>query len=302
MNRILGVAITLIWLAAMAALVRRDVAPFWYAEEAPAQSDQAGRFQSSIVDRTGRRVGTSWLTSLPGPQLITVRSTTVFDLRTFLTALPNATTLVLDADLTYELDGRLLEFSFALHGAGMPINITGERLGRDFACVANVGDLKSSRALDGMLFEQLSETLRPFTRLDGLFVGRSWRIRLLDPFALVRTGSVEFTARLASVVGRETIAHAGHDVDCFRVETEGAVAWVDDEGKVLRQEVRIPLLGTWTLTDEPFDESALKAVLTSIGRGFQSSLPQGRWREGDAASDENPPSSPRVSGPGRTEP
>ena len=122
--------------------------------------------------------------------------------------------------------------------------------------IAKLGDLKKTMLLDGEMSRYLSETMRPFTHLERLRVGQRWRIRLLDPFALMQNQTIEFQTQLATVAQRETIRHRDQDVDCFRVETPTAIAWVDEFGKVLKQEVRLPLIGTWTLLDEEFDSEA----------------------------------------------
>jgi hypothetical protein len=67
---------------------------------------------------------------------------------------------------------------------------------------------------------------------------------------------LEFKVQLAEVKRRETIHHSGKDTECFRIETDGTVAWADKAGRVLRQEVRIPILGCFVLTDEAFDRSS----------------------------------------------
>ncbi len=59
---------------------------------------------------------------------------------------------------------------------------------------------------------------------------------------------------LVRVTGTESIEHNGRVVEAFRVEADRAVAWVTSDGRVLRQEVDLPLLGRLTLIDEPFDQ------------------------------------------------
>ena len=61
------------------------------------------------------------------------------------------------------------------------------------------------------------------------------------------------------VTAREAIEHHGEDVECFRIETEQTVAWADDDGHIIRQEVTIPLLGRWTMIDEPYDDRARRS-------------------------------------------
>lgn len=266
MNRSLGVVITLIWLVAMAALVRRDVLPYWTAQEAPNQLTRDDRYQCCISNGGGKRIGTTWATTTTGPQLTTVHSTTDLDLSALSGFMSAQGRLLLDTDLTYEPDGKLFRFAFFLHGAGVPISVTGERLGHDYACTAKVGTTTTIIPLDWRLSEGLGEMLRPFTHLEGLEVGRRWRLRLLDPFAVIKGGNIEFKTQLVTVTAKEMIEHLGRGIECFRIETEGATAWADDTGRVVRQEVLIPILGKWVLKDEPFDQALWRAATAAVNR------------------------------------
>lgn len=270
MNRAFGIVITLVWLAAMTALVRRDVLPYWTAQEAPRTVSREGAFQAAVRNEAGRRVGTTWVTLLPGPQLLTVRSATVLNLSALGRIIPVRGRVLIETDLTYEHDGTLIQFDFHIHGSGVPISVTGERLGRDFACTAEIGGMKSVVPLDWRMSEGLGELMRPFTQLENLHVGRRWRLRLIDPFSvLTGGGAVEFKTQLVTVTARENIVLADRRVECFRIETEGAVAWADDAGRIVRQEVNIPLLGRWLLEDEPFDRAAMKRAAGEL-RGVDS--------------------------------
>jgi len=265
MNRSLGVVITLVWLAAMTALVRRDVLPYWTAKDAPNQLTRDGKYQCGIANSAGKRIGTTFVTTTPGPQLTTVHSSTDLDLSALASYLPTQKQLLIDTDLTYEPDGRLFRFAFYLHGAAVPISVIGERIGHDYVCTATIGGTTTVIPLDWRVSEGLGEMLRPFTHLEGLHVGQRWRLRLLDPLAVLKGGDIEFKNQLVTVTGRETIESRGEPVECFRIETEGTIAWADDSGRVVRQEVLIPLLGKWVLTDEVFDQELYRAA-TATGR------------------------------------
>jgi hypothetical protein len=102
--------------------------------------------------------------------------------------------------------------------------------------------------------------------LKNLRVGQRWRLRLLDPIPFLQSGKFDLQIRLATVAAREPIEHEGRRTECFRVETEGARAWVDDSGRVLRQAVQVPLLGKWTLTDEPYDPKARARALAEVNK------------------------------------
>lgn len=267
MNRILGIILAAVWLVCMTALVQRDVLPFWTAQEPPDQGIPNGRYQCRIETNTGKRIGTAWVACTAGPQLTTVDSLTLLDVGRITGLFKGMGRLTVQTDLSYEKNGTLSMFKFNLQGAGMPIDVVGERYVHDFSCVARIGESRTSILLDGRMYERLTESLRPFVHLSGLHIGQSWRIRLLDPLAMLKGESFPFSEQLVRVTKRERIRHRGDDVDCFRVESPGTVAWADDEGKVLRQELSVPLLGKIVLTDEPYDRKSHHTATVSAGRG-----------------------------------
>jgi hypothetical protein len=256
--------VTVIWLAAMAALVNRDILPFWAAQQAPNQLVPNGAFQVAIRNSSDVRLGTTWVRFLPTAAITTVQSTTILDLGAIVTPLPSSKPVLLDTMLTYQPDGKLDEFHFRLQGGPFPIQVAGARLGSQFACTTTFDRQKKTVSLDARLSECLAETLRPFTHLNDLHVGQSWRIRMLDPISIFQGKSPDLKLQLVTVTGREKIKHGDKEVECYRVETDGATAWADDSGLILRQEVRIPLLGKWTLTDEPYDMVARRAAITQV--------------------------------------
>jgi len=260
MNRAVGVISAVLWVGLMAALVQRDVLPMWTAQEAPTQSMPKGRYQVAIQNIAGIRVGTSWIVATEMPSASTVSSITELDFRRIPALAPVARPLMLQSELSYDADDRLEDFTFNLHGTGMPIQVEGGRYGHDFACTATIGRMQRTIPLDGRMSNSLGESLRPFTHLPNLAVGQRWCVRLLDPLALLNRESLQFKMYLAEVTARQTIEHLGEQVPCFRVEMPGTVAWADETGRVLRQEVELPLLGTWVLEDEPFDKAVYEAV------------------------------------------
>jgi len=264
MNRAFGIVAGLCWLTLMVVLVQRDVVPFWSAQEAPTTMAPSSSFQVAIRNSAGTRVGTTWVISTPTEMITTIRSQTLIDLRTVSSLLPLNGPLMIVTTLTYHPADTLQDFKIRLDGAPIAVSLRGERCGVDFACTMTYGGVRQTVVLDGRLSQCLAETLRPFTHLRDLHVGQTWRIRLLDPLSLLHGQAPELKTQLVKVASRETIQHGGRDVPCFRIETDGAVAWANDEGRVLRQDVQIPLLGTWTLTDEPFDQETRHAAVQWI--------------------------------------
>lgn len=264
MNRFVGIAATFLWLAAMILLIRRDVLPFWTAQEAPAQSLPNETYQVAIRHAEGSRVGTAWVRLVPTSTITTVRSTTLLDLDSVAGVLNLRGPVVVDMNMAYQAGGTLDQFRIRVEGMPLPIHAEGERIRSDMACTLTFGVLKKSFSLDGRLMDHLAETIRPFTHLKNLHVGQRWRLRLLNPIPLLQSGNLDLKISLVRVTARELIDHQGRRIECFRVETEGAVAWVDDTGRVLRQEVQIPLLGKWTLTDETYDPRARARALAAV--------------------------------------
>ncbi|HWL95687.1 MAG TPA: hypothetical protein VNT79_19375 [Phycisphaerae bacterium] len=248
----------------MTALVQRDVLPYWRAQEPPAHQIPDGSFQVGITNAAGMRVGTTWVSAVRMADLVTVHSTTRLDLQGISNLMPFAGDLFLDADLSYDPQGRLDGFVFRMETSAVAARIKGTRYDSEFACIAQIGKVTQTMAMDAELSRYLGDSFRPFTHLENLHVGQTWRLRLIEPLAMLR-GAMEFSTRLVKVERRETIRHAGKDVSCFRIETEGTVAWADDTGRVLRQEVQVPMLGKWTLEDEAYNDrdrlAAKKAMM-----------------------------------------
>lgn len=249
--RIWGITITIAWLIMLGFLFKDDVIPFWMAQDPPADSIPDGNFQTAIFKDGGGRIGTSFVTTVSMAETTTVQGMTILDVSGIV---PMMNQIRLESTLTYNADDALDEFKFLLDANGTSAQITGERYDKEFACIAQFGAIKRQISLDARLTAYLSDTLRPFTLLKGLEVGQSWRMRVLDPIALLQSQDARFDVRLVRVTKRETIKHREKQVECFRVETEQTVAWADDSGRVLRQEVMMPFLGKWIMLDEPYDD------------------------------------------------
>jgi len=192
-----------------------------------------------------------------------VDSMTVFDVGRLFSGFQVGDQIAVNNVLRYEHDGLLDSVDLRIRGIRignqeMPVKASAKRYGGDFACEIEVGPMRRTISLPAEASEFLGETLRPFTHLKGLHVGQSWRIRIVDPLKLFTSQTVDFVPQMARVTARESIHHGDAEVPCFRIETEGATAWADDNGTILRQDVVIPFLEKWTMVDEPFDAQARK--------------------------------------------
>lgn len=262
-NRLVGIILAGSWLCLMTLLVQRDVIPFWTAQDPPRPHSWSGEYQTAIGNDADYRVGTSWVVATSTPSGMRIHSATVLDLGGLSSFLPKHTQLLVRSELSYQPDDTLDAFLFSIDGAGVPITVRAERFGRDYACEVKLGATRRLIPLDGRLSECLGESFRPFTHLEDLYVGQTWRIRLLDLLSVAKGDGAEFNTRLVTVTGTETIEHRGQQVGCFRIESEGTVAWADDSGRVLRQEVSIPLLGRLVLTEEPVDHEARTKIFAA---------------------------------------
>lgn len=251
--RIWGISITLAWLVMLGFLIRQDVMPFWLAQEPPSDSIPDGNFQTAIMKEGGRRIGTSWVTTVNLAESKTVHGVTILDVSTII---PLMKSIRLESTLSYNDADILDEFTFLLDTEGASARVSGERYDMEFACIAELGTVKRQISLDARLTAYLSDTLKPFTLLKGLHVGQSWRMRVIDPLALLQSQEARFDVRLVRVTKKEKIKHRGEQAECYRVETDQTVAWADEEGRVLRQEVSMPFLGKWIMLDEPYDGRA----------------------------------------------
>lgn len=256
MRRLTGIIITLVWLGCMAALIQRDVLPYWQAQNPPTQQIPDGDYQVAITNAAGQKVGTTWVTTIRLAESTTIHSLTQLDVRKVSSMLPFAGDMYLTTDLTYGPAGGLNEFIFLMDSSAIQGRVQGVRYDKEFACKATVGAMTQTMTLDAELSKYIGDSMRPFTHLQGLHVGQTWRLRILDPFSMMRGGAADFTTKLVKVTGRETINHHGRMIACFRIESDGIIAWADESGRVLQQDVLIPLLGRWTITEEPFDDNA----------------------------------------------
>ncbi len=266
MSRAFGILVTLAWLAAMAALIHRDVLPYWLAQEPPASAIPPGAYQVAITTEDGHRVGTTWVTTTPSPTATTVHSLTHLEIGSAISLLPAVGDVLVDTSLTYHEGEQLQSFSFLMETAVLSARVRGFRYHNEFSCEAVVGAIKKTLSFDGDLSKYLGDSIRPFTHLEGLHVGQSWRLRSINPMSLLQGGDVELATQLVNVTRRERIDHAGESVECFRIETDDTTAWADDSGRILRQELQIPLLGKWIMTDEPFEPNARRRAKDTLSR------------------------------------
>jgi hypothetical protein len=277
LNRWIGILSIAAMLLANAAIFTRDVLPRWLPDDAPPSDaqllapDERREVQVGIYDALGRQVGQSWTVAQRSTvgDVVSVRTTTV--LRGL--ALPGGLRtpeVRIESDASYgPADNRIDEVNLRLYGLGLPIQLNGQAMPTaEFACTWRVGADDGSFLLDSKAPAALGDVIRPFDRLPDLYVGQTWRLDLLDPLAQIvpdldRHG-LDLEPILIRVTRRERISHAGRDVDAYVVEGNNTRAWVAEDGRVLRQEVRLPLIGQLVLLDEVFSEDERRTVSASV--------------------------------------
>ena len=257
--RLWNAGVVLFWLASMSVLFVRDILPTWMAGDPPPAIALDGmgpghaNSQAGIFRADGQRIGTNWLRFYtPVDDQLTVKSTT------FVSGLPLVPPLRIVSRFTFRDQGVLDNFDMSILGAPLPIRIKGENYDPDFPCELTMGDETFRWRMDAKTSRMLAETFRPFMRLPGLHVGRSWRMRVVDPLATVTRGAGQFNVVLVRVTRKETIQHEGESVECFRVEAPQLVAFVTNDGRVLRQEIEVPVFGRFVILSEPFDKDSLR--------------------------------------------
>lgn len=265
MSRLLGLVIVTLWAVAFTTLIAYDVAPYWHTQEPPRGRLPEGDYQVGIFDKSNRRIGTSWTSLSPQPELLAIQSITELSDLSPLRGLVRVPAMVVDSSLSITLpDERLQSLEVALRERGETLaELHAHQVGQDYSCVARVGALQRHFSLDARATAVLSDSLRPFNYLPNLHVGQTWRIRMLDVVELLRDQTAAITPQLVRVTAREAIQHRGRTVNCFRIESENTVAWADDAGRVLLQSVELPMLGRLEIRDEPFDSAARAAARRS---------------------------------------
>ncbi len=277
-GRISGWAIIVFWCAATGWLVWHDVWPAWSAGEPPSLRDdgvpsghrlQTGIFKpASAAGGAAIRRGTIW-TSYEVTGNVISRSETMH-----LSNCPPLPPLRIEVDLQFDAEDVLDEFKLYVHGADVPIELTGERFASQTAFKLEAGPVRQTFKIPSAETGMLSGNLNPFPAMSDLYVGRTWRMQVFDPLSVLSGRAGRFRQVLATVTGTERLATQDGSAECFVVKAEQAMAWVAPDGRVLKQRVELPLIGTLELRDEPYDELAR----TASRRAVPNTVAGGRGR------------------------
>lgn len=265
MRRLFDLTIVAIWLASAAGLFWHDVWPAWSAGAAPGMvppggTDKPVRMQFAIQGQRGGLLGRSWAEFWRLEGGAVARSTTV------LSGGPVRSPIRVETNLNYDRQDRLDQLRIWVYGLPIsPVQVEAESYGEDFPCRIRVGSQRYDFSLGAEVASAVGEVFRPFVYLKGLKVGQTWRITSINPIGSLWGEEPTPAPVIAKVMGRETIEHLGRRVECFRVEAKETAAWVDDDGRVLLQQVQAPMLGTISIRLlDGFDEEALHEAREAV--------------------------------------
>lgn len=268
LNRWIGITAVALMLSANVSLFMRDIVPDWIAGDPPDNislrlgDNETRKLQVGIYDTHGGMVGQSWSVALLSTNQLRVSSWTVlYPLR-----LPGgaATPRVrIDTEMAFASTGAIDTLEIRVHGFDLPVYFKGEYVPPDkFPCEWRVGEQSGKLVLDSDRMRSLGDMFRPFDHLPGMYVGRTWRLKLFNPLAKLlppwRTSDMAMESVLVRVVALDTIKHEGREVEAYRVEAPQIRAWVGHDGTVYRQELDLPLFGRLIVQSQEFDDELRK--------------------------------------------
>jgi len=242
-GRLVKLGIIAFWLFMTGWLVLRDILPEYYFGTPPSyQTVTASRMEPVIrqmgIYFAGERVGTTRTSIEPqADDGRIVRSDT--HLTTTIPLLPTEISLVVRLDP----QSRLIDFTSTLRGAGLDHTIRGHaepmRLIIDEPAGIDPLPFNNRVPLDSAFSSSL--------RMKDLYLGKRWRMALLNPFQ--KLGAVEYAT--AHVIAHETITLRGTEYETYVVEVKfGSYElnrtrlWIDLDAEVVKQELpfRITLM------------------------------------------------------------
>jgi hypothetical protein len=257
-GRIATLGVVGFWAGMMGWLVWHDVWPAWTAQDPPKTCFEdlpllgTSHSQVGIFDSRGYRRGTAWTTSNR------LGETALRDDCLWLTGYAALPPMRLEAESTFDAEGRLDAIEIHVYGHEASIELKGERFPREFAFELRVGYLPPRTfKIPHTQLGTFGDMFRPFAALHHLEVGQAWRMQVFNPAAAISGFGETFAPLLVRVTGTETLLRDGVPVKCFVVEAAGSQARVGADGVVYEQSVELPIGGTVIIRDEPYDAAAL---------------------------------------------
>lgn len=256
------------WAVMMFLLFEREIRPYFEYRQPPSYRTMLRRKTEPEMERRsiwfGReRVGESERLMEPlaggGYRL---RSRVSMDMKLMMpaTLLPDTRTR-LASEVLVDGDFRLSRFGVEGGLPGLNLNIRGSREGDKLKVVYDLMLMAGEQVVDFPRDATLADYFMPYEGGASLAVGKKWKSRMLDLDNLVSLkgkGELAFTEVYAVVVDREVVRNRGRDVYAFKVEVRkeptqpmpSYTLWVDDQGTVVKQEMKINKLACVILLEE----------------------------------------------------
>lgn len=245
-----------LWLVSMTWLLARDVVPRWFAQAPPSAAsmgwlERNGKEFQYDLSGPGIR-GQAWTVyNTSGDHQVT--RTDILEIG----PLSLIGGLLISSEMVFLHENELDTVDVRLWGGPLQVELRGERQGPQFAFRMKIGTFPAEDfILDAAAAQTLSDTIKPFAALRDLHVGQTWQIHTIDPLSILQHSKARVNSVWAEVTGREPLPHRGAMHDCFVIQAGGVRAWVDESGRPLLQLVELPGLGSLSIRETSFDQSA----------------------------------------------
>ncbi len=269
MNRLAWLLVSgCFWAVMMSLLFEREIRPYFEYRQPPSYRTLLKRKAEPEMERRTiyfgkERMGeTERLTEPLSPAGHRLRSRVAMDLRLLMPmAILADTRTCMASEVQVDEEYRLSRFDVEGGLRGLDLSIRGKREGEKLKVAYNLTILKGEQVLDFPPDATLADYFMPFEGGTGLAVGKKWKSRMLDLENLVSLkgkGELSFTEVYAIVVDREILRSRGREVYAYKVEVRrdptqpmpSYTLWVDEQGIVVKQEMKINKLVCVILLEE----------------------------------------------------
>ena len=284
-NRLFVMAVVALWLASMSWLISDRILPSFFEGEPPLEETyEKGKAVAWQVKWEEEVVGTASSVRLPGVggttdlhNRIRMTSIPLMDLApTWMrTAIGNFGDISFDANTRIEFDalGNFSAFNSRVVINDMPslLNISGRVDDSNLNLNVRSGEVSYKTSVYIPESDSMNEILFPTSMLPDMYVGRTWREEVYNPF---KNPGDPIDMFQAEVVSKEPIAFGGQLRDVYRVEFRSmnvsgiahearlqAECWVEPSGKVLRRDVHF---GTAKLRFERLESDEAREASTEL--------------------------------------
>lgn len=273
MNRAIGLLTFLLMLVANAVLLVKDILPRLSAGKPPLPREMALipgeelQSQQALTNEQGQVIGAIWSISSRSVEILATRTWTVLEPMALGPGLTLPRLQVMHESI-FDKNCQLDEINLRVFGFGVPVWVKGQFAPPgDFPIQWQLDDRRGTINLPAETAAAMRDAMQPLGSLTQLEVGQAWRVRIMNPIASLTPGmkgDLQTLDMLVRVTGKTKLEHNGEKKEVFVVETDSLVAFVDQDGRLLKQVMEIPLLGQVTCIDVPFDDAARrKAVIES---------------------------------------